>query len=260
MDVDAFCINEAHGTGTALGDPIEAGSLAAAVLSERQDITAPLELGGIKANVGHAEAAAGMTGLIKLALELQVRQSTPNAQLRLINPHVSDALQNLRCALSTHFSPMVVRGSSAGGLSSFGYAGTIVHQVLAHTDMPTSSSTLSCGPALVFRRRAFPWRPREDTSEAIVPASLDRTIVEVLQQPAGSSSEAASSETPDTVSEEEGVLVDMPFHFELDQDFDDWSEDNTEDFKKFMADTLGIDIKGDLKVSKGSVIIDFKGA
>ena len=65
---DALVLNEAHGTGTALGDPIEAGSLVAAVLSAREE---PLALGGVKANIGHAEPAAGMTGLLKLALGLR---------------------------------------------------------------------------------------------------------------------------------------------------------------------------------------------
>ena len=51
----ALALHEAHGTGTALGDPIEAGSLAAAVLTERE---APLPVGGVKANIGHAEPAA----------------------------------------------------------------------------------------------------------------------------------------------------------------------------------------------------------
>ena len=46
---------EAHGTGTALGDPIEAGSLAAAVLARRGDDAVALPIGGVKANIGHAE-------------------------------------------------------------------------------------------------------------------------------------------------------------------------------------------------------------
>ena len=64
---------EAHGTGTALGDPIEAGSLAAVVISSRASSSAPLPVGGIKANIGHAEPAAGMTGLLKLLSALEHR-------------------------------------------------------------------------------------------------------------------------------------------------------------------------------------------
>ena len=54
----SIMMNEAHGTGTALGDPIEAGSLTGAVLASRLAGSAPLLLGGIKANIGHAEPAA----------------------------------------------------------------------------------------------------------------------------------------------------------------------------------------------------------
>eukprot|EP00966_Prymnesium_polylepis_P160492 3710558-Prymnesium_polylepis.1 len=60
VSVSAMALVEAHGTGTVLGDPIEAGSLKAAVLALREGAAGPLGLGGVKANVGHAEPAAGM--------------------------------------------------------------------------------------------------------------------------------------------------------------------------------------------------------
>ena len=63
---DGMTLNEARGTGTALGDPIEAGSLVIAVLSSRSDEIAPLALGGVKRTLG-AEPAAGMTGMLKLS-------------------------------------------------------------------------------------------------------------------------------------------------------------------------------------------------
>eukprot|EP00964_Phaeocystis_antarctica_P130932 scaffold94809_cov57-Phaeocystis_antarctica.AAC.1 len=55
---------EAHGTGTALGDPIEAGSLQAALLQARGEAQAPLAVDSVKANAGHAEPAAAMAGLL----------------------------------------------------------------------------------------------------------------------------------------------------------------------------------------------------
>eukprot|EP00964_Phaeocystis_antarctica_P039170 scaffold22405_cov62-Phaeocystis_antarctica.AAC.1 len=55
---------EAHGTGTALGDPIEAGALQAALLQARGEVLAPLAVGSVKANAGHAEPAAAMVGLL----------------------------------------------------------------------------------------------------------------------------------------------------------------------------------------------------
>ena len=86
-------------------------------------------MGGIKANIGHAEPAAGMTGLLRLALALGRAAAAPNAQLRVVNPHVGDALRGVACALPTQLATLSV-GAEAGGVSSFGYSGTIAHAVL----------------------------------------------------------------------------------------------------------------------------------
>ena len=59
---DALALGEAHGTGTALGDPIEAGSLNTAVLENRSKAAGPVAVGSFKANIGHAEASAGVAG------------------------------------------------------------------------------------------------------------------------------------------------------------------------------------------------------
>merc|ERR1712185_617466 len=99
MVAGALALSEAHGTGTALGDPIEAGSLSAVVGSQAESEAGVLAVGGIKANVGHAEPAAGMTGLLKLALELRRSEAVPNAQLRSLNPHVGQALRSVAGAL-----------------------------------------------------------------------------------------------------------------------------------------------------------------
>eukprot|EP00966_Prymnesium_polylepis_P020553 472848-Prymnesium_polylepis.1 len=72
-------LSEAHGTGTALGDPIEAGSLVAEVASCGDALIVRLATGGVKANVGHAEPAAGMMGLLKLVVGLDGGQVAPNA-------------------------------------------------------------------------------------------------------------------------------------------------------------------------------------
>ena len=76
---------EAHGTGTALGDPIEVG-LARGAGRGIGDPDRPLLLGSAKANIGHAEAAAGIAGLIKVLLMLRHRMVPGQPNLRELNP------------------------------------------------------------------------------------------------------------------------------------------------------------------------------
>jgi thioesterase domain-containing protein/acyl carrier protein len=154
---------ECHGTGTALGDPVEAGALSAAVLAPLGSRPPP-QATSLKANLGHAEPAAGAVGLLSLALRLQRADSGPNAQLRLINPHVSAALRGRGCALPTQLGCLT--GGSAsngahGGVSSFGLGGTIAHAVARGRAPRATGAEAGAAPAavgrLVLRRRAFPW-------------------------------------------------------------------------------------------------------
>ena len=155
MDPASLSRMEAHGTGTALGDPIEAGSLAGAVLSSRGEASPALPVGSVKANSGHAEPAAGISGLLVLACGLAQAQAAPNAQLRLLNPHVGAALRGVVCALPTSLAPLP-NGERTGGVSSFGYSGTIAHALLQAT---APAAPAAVAPATVaFRRRSFLWR------------------------------------------------------------------------------------------------------
>ena len=114
---------EAHGTGTMLGDPIEAGSLAAAVLASVQDSggAAP-SLGSVKANMGHGEPGAGMTGLLMLSWGLQQAAGAPNTMLRQLNPMVTEALHGAACAMPSQLGALPGASSGGplrGGVSSF---------------------------------------------------------------------------------------------------------------------------------------------
>ena len=86
LGVDEVGALEAHGTGTALGDPIEAGAVAAVFLAQRS--TGPLIVGSLKANAGHTEPGAGLAGALKLLMQLGDDVMSPNAQLCSLNPHV----------------------------------------------------------------------------------------------------------------------------------------------------------------------------
>ena len=89
---DALVLNEAHGTGTALGDPIEAGSLTGVYLARRASTSVPFGIGSLKAIAGHTEPGAGLAGTLKLLVQLIDATLSPNAQLRLINQRVASAL------------------------------------------------------------------------------------------------------------------------------------------------------------------------
>eukprot|EP00966_Prymnesium_polylepis_P114680 2650255-Prymnesium_polylepis.1 len=149
-------LSEAHGTGTALGDPIEAGSLVGAVLvSCGVAPTSPLALGGVKANVGHAEAAAGMTGLIKLVVALGCGEAAPNTQLRSLNPHVGGVLGSVKLELAVQRGLLIAANAWVGGVSSFGYAGTIVHAAVRGSAGGTRAELPFAKP--LCRPRSYHW-------------------------------------------------------------------------------------------------------
>jgi acyl transferase domain-containing protein/acyl carrier protein len=120
---------ETHGTGTFLGDPIEAGALGA-VLGARRAGAAPLWIGSVKTNIGHLEAAAGIAGLIKACLSVSRGEILPNLHFETPNPHI--AFEALGLAVATARQPWPALGERrVAGVSSFGFGGTNAHAVLA---------------------------------------------------------------------------------------------------------------------------------
>jgi myxalamid-type polyketide synthase MxaE and MxaD len=120
---------EAHGTGTLLGDPIEAKALGA-VLGVERPPGQLCALGSVKTNLGHLEAAAGIAGLIKVALALRHREIPPSLHFEKPNPHIP--FDELPLRVQTTLSPWPAESSPAlAGVSSFGFGGTNAHVVLA---------------------------------------------------------------------------------------------------------------------------------
>lgn len=126
--VDAADIGyvEAHGTGTALGDPIELSALTAG-LDLADGTSGDCYLGSVKANLGHLDAAAGVTGLIKSVLVLRDQRVPVQADFRSPNPRLERHLDNYRVPLETVTPTEPLR---AAAVSSFGLGGTNAHAVL----------------------------------------------------------------------------------------------------------------------------------
>ncbi|HLM73301.1 MAG TPA: type I polyketide synthase, partial [Polyangiaceae bacterium] len=117
---------EAHGTGTPLGDPIECKALGA-VLAEGRSNGSKCAIGSVKTNLGHLEAAAGVAGLIKVALSLKHGEIPASLNFEKPNPHIP--FDSLPLRVQARRGPWG-KGSKIAGVSSFGLGGTNAHVVL----------------------------------------------------------------------------------------------------------------------------------
>jgi acyl transferase domain-containing protein/SAM-dependent methyltransferase/aryl carrier-like protein len=132
---------EAHGTGTALGDPIEVGALGA-VFGPHHSLEAPLLIGSVKTNIGHLEAAAGIAGLIKVLLSLHHEQIP--AHLHFQHPNHQINWEHLSVAVPTVRTPWRRHPSQPrfAGVSSFGFSGTNVHVIVEEGPLLSSSVSI----------------------------------------------------------------------------------------------------------------------
>ncbi|MDF5752447.1 type I polyketide synthase [Spongiactinospora sp. TRM90649] len=174
---------EAHGTGTAVGDPIEVGALAT-VLGRDRSPDRPLRVGSAKSNIGHTEAAAGVSGLIKTALALHHGELPPTVHFEKPNPLLG--LDRLPIAVQAEAASWPERSDAAlatAGVSSFGFGGTNAHLVLtSRPEEDALESEAGRGPWLFavsgrtasgLRRRAAGWA-RAARANADDPAWLPR--------------------------------------------------------------------------------------
>ncbi|WP_419897674.1 SDR family NAD(P)-dependent oxidoreductase [Roseomonas sp. USHLN139] len=145
VPAESVSVIEAHGTGTALGDPIEIVGLAAAFgpAVARQSVA----LGSLKASHGHLEAAAGIAGLIKLVLQLRHRRLPPMPAYGGPNRRIDFAATPFRLQLEAAdwTGPHPLRA----GLSGFGAGGANAHLVLQEAP-PRAVLPVAAGPALIL--------------------------------------------------------------------------------------------------------------
>ncbi|EAZ91777.1 type I polyketide synthase [Crocosphaera chwakensis] len=128
---------EVHGTGTALGDPIEVEALSN-VYGCNRTAENPLILGSVKTNIGHLEAAAGIASLIKVILSLQHQQLPAHLHLKTLNPAIS--WDNIPLTIAKGRMDYVRQDNlpRMAGISSFGMSGTNAHIIVEESPVVRS--------------------------------------------------------------------------------------------------------------------------
>eukprot|EP00727_Mastigamoeba_balamuthi_P011460 m51a1_g6937 putative beta-ketoacyl synthase (4857) ;mRNA; f:212997-229652 len=171
---------ECHGTGTALGDPIEVGAIDAALCAGHQR-QSPLLLGSVKTNIAHTEAAAGLAGLIKLSLALHRGVIPPSIHYERPNPKIAAIASGAVRVVAGSAAewPAQADGSQrhVGGVSSFGFGGTNAHVVLGSADDARPS-----GAAAAQEERMWALAVSADTEQGL------RATVQRYRQMLGSAS------------------------------------------------------------------------
>jgi phthiocerol/phenolphthiocerol synthesis type-I polyketide synthase E len=131
---------ETHGTGTALGDPIEYAALDDVFdAAEPRPAEESCALGSAKPSIGHLDAAAGVTGVIKVALALRHRTIPPSPYFREANPEIDLESGPFHVPVAPGIWPQG-SGPRRAGVSSFGMGGTNAHVVMEEAPAPTAAA------------------------------------------------------------------------------------------------------------------------
>ena len=165
VSADSIDYVEAHGTGTAVGDPIEVAALTRAFrrTTQRKGYCA---LGSVKTNIGHLDAGAGVTGIVKTVLALQHEQIPPSLHFRAPNPEID--FESSPFFVNAQARPWP-RGEKPrrAGVSTFGLGGTNAHVILE--EGPAAGHPAAPGVAAAERWDLLPLSAR--TEEALEQAT-----------------------------------------------------------------------------------------
>ncbi|XP_072306536.1 phthioceranic/hydroxyphthioceranic acid synthase [Eucyclogobius newberryi] len=119
---------EAHGTGTPIGDPTEAGSISNAIAKSRTRNTETLRIGSVKSNIGHTESAAGVAGLIKVLLMMKHKTIVPSVFYSEETASVDAKALNIKVPKEAEkWEP---NGDRVAGINNFGFGGTNAHAIV----------------------------------------------------------------------------------------------------------------------------------
>ncbi|MEU4625087.1 type I polyketide synthase [Actinoplanes sp. NPDC023801] len=167
---------ELHGTGTALGDPIEAAALGTVLGAGRT--AEPVAVGSVKTNIGHLEAAAGIAGLLKTVLAISHRRLPPS--LHFTAPPAAIPLDRLGLRVQTELGEWPGAGPLVAGVSAFGMGGVNCHVVVEEGPDPS------------------PVPEADGTEPALIPWMLSARTPDALRAQAARLAEAADPGVTDT--------------------------------------------------------------
>ncbi|XP_076147275.1 phthioceranic/hydroxyphthioceranic acid synthase-like [Alosa pseudoharengus] len=131
---------EAHGTGTPVGDPIEAGSISNVIAKARPAGSGQIYMGSVKGNIGHTESAAGVAGLIKVLLMMKHETIVPSVFYTEDGSSIDAKALNL--IIPTQPQKWIAPSTGrAAGINNFGFGGTNAHVIIKEYSQPNNSDT-----------------------------------------------------------------------------------------------------------------------